>query len=200
MRLPSRSDLAYLQRSLLLFMLCLFSSAAMMWLSFSFLQHTESGLEQDKHLLISVRSRLKTIQDESAKLPEYSARYAALSNQKILSDENRLDLMESLEQARKSYRLRNFRYNIAPQEAFLHEAAMTSRISNLNMQTSLIHEVQLLEFLSALRSASNGLFIVKGCTLELNATPGPVSTEDLVYPLHAECDGGWVTMRYGLQP
>lgn len=200
MRLLSRADLAYLQRSLLLFMLCLLSSAAMMWLSFSFLQHTESGLVQDKHLLITLRSRLETVQDESAKLPEYSARYTALSNQKILSDENRLDLMESLEQARKSYRLRNFRYNIAPQEAFLHGTSMTSRISNLNMQANLIHEVQLLEFLSALRSASNGLFIVKGCTLEPNTTPDPAGTENSIYPLHAECDGGWITMKYGLQP
>ncbi len=201
MRPYAKSDWTYLRHSLLLFLLCLLCGAAMIWLSLTFLQHTQSALEQARLLLAASRNRLEIVQDESARLPVYSARYSELSSQKILSGENRLDLLESLERAGKHHKLRSLRYNITPQEAYLHAGSgkqgMNSRISKLNLQAELIHEVQLLDFLSTLRAESNGLFVVTGCTLEPNTPSGPLPENNL-YPLHAECNGGWITMQYGL--
>jgi hypothetical protein len=191
----SRADLPHLKLSLLAFMFSVLIGGGILWLSTMFLDHAHQARQAAQRQLIDARKKLGDAQSDFANISIYAREYASLVEHKIIGSEQRLDWMEELAALHQHHYVGDFKYTIAPQQPYLPNPALDTgnfelKLSGLNLQLDLLHEMQLMRFLDALRSNSKGWFIIDHCTLERSN-----ATSNLTAPLKAECAGGWVTMH-----
>lgn len=193
----SRTDLHDLRWSLLAFVASLFSAGSAIWMSDEYLTRTLLQLRTAQQQVDAARAELFTTQDDLDNISGYAAEYASLQERNIAADEQRLDWIEEMEKLRRRFHLSNLKYTIAPQQAYAsepppHTGNLNINHSSLHLQTDLLHEMQLVDFFAALRSAKQGYFIIHRCELERTGT-----NDETAPQLKADCTGGWVTLMPG---
>jgi hypothetical protein len=72
---------------------------------------------------------------------------------------------------------------------------MNIHFSSIDLQTGLLHEMQLMDFFSALRSEKKGYFLINRCELEQTGKNGEIAAITDIR-LSANCSGGWITMQH----
>lgn len=185
------SDLAHLKWSLAALVT---AAAAAVWLvdyGEDFKQQALKEKQAAQARLAEARTQLATAQSDAENMTSYKLEYEALVAQKVIGDEQRLDLVEGLEQLRKQNIVRDFKYTIAPRQPYTPNPPQEAGnfalyLSPMTMQIELLHEEQLDALFSAIQTQMQGWFILDGCTL----TRGGAGE-----PLKAECGGGWFTMK-----
>ncbi len=195
----SKSDLPLLKWSLLACTISLLVSGGAIWLSSDYVDQSLKSRQQAQLHLIDARKQLSDAQSDLENMSIYAREYASLVDYKIIGGEQRLDWMEGLSKMRSGQYVVDFKYTIAPQQSYTPNPALDLgnyelKLSGLNLQLDLLHEMQLIKFFDALRSNIRGWFIIDHCTLERSGanTPGEVSSAP---QLKAECGGGWITMK-----
>lgn len=143
--------------------------------------------------LNSARNQLTTAHEDRKNMATYADEYAALAEGGVIGDGHRMNWLEGLESLRRQHLASAFRYTIAPQKPYTPLQPINSEMfdiqySEMKLEFELLHEGQLLNFFSALRSQINGHYHLEGCTLRRSSTndaPG----------IKAECHGGWITLK-----
>lgn len=195
----SKDDLPFLKLSLGALTLSIVLAAGMVSYSDSYLARSkQSRADAQKHLL-DARAQLVAAQGDQENMSSYSQEYLSLQNQKVIGAEQRLDWIEGMEKLRQQGIVLDFKYTISPQQGYAPNPPVDAgnfqlNRSNMSMQIDLLHEEQLLQFITALHSQLKGWFMLDGCTLS-RATAGVEGS-----PLKAECTGGWFTMKNGNMP
>lgn len=190
----SKDDLPFLKLSLGALALSVALAAGMITYSDSYLAQSQKARAEAQKQLTDARSLLIAAQGDQENMSSYSLEYLALQDQKVIGAEQRLDWMEGMEKLRQQGIVLDFKYTIAPQQAYAPNPPVEAgnfqlNRSNMTMQIDLLHEEQLLKFISAMRSQLKGWFMLDGCDLSrINA-----AVEGS--PLKAECTGGWFTMK-----
>lgn len=186
------SDLAELKWSLAALVT---AAAAAVWLvnygeAFKHQAFREKQAAQTQ--LNEARTQLATAQSDAENMAFYKLEYEALVEQKVIGDEQRLDWVEGLEKLRKQGLVRDFKYTIAPQQAYTPNPPQEAgnfalNLSPMTLQIELLHEEQLDALFKAIQTQMQGWFILDGCSI----TPGTAPGESL----RADCSGGWFTLK-----
>jgi len=153
----SRADLPLLKWSLLAITLSLLIGSAAIWLSAKYIDHALAERQQAQRQLLDARKQFSDAQSDLANMSIYSHEFSSLVAYKIIGGEQRLDWMEELAKLHQLHYVVDFKYTIAPQQPYLPNPALDSgnfelKLSGLNLQLDVLHEMQLIRFLDALRS------------------------------------------------
>ena len=194
-----KADLLHLKWSLLAFTLSLIIGSSAIWLSAKYVDHARKERQQAQRQLIDARKKLSDAQSDLANMSIYSREFASLVDYKIIGGEQRLDWMEELAKLHQHHYVIDFKYTIAPQQPYTPNPALDTgnfelKLSGLNLQLDLLHDMQLIRFMDALRSNVKGWFIIDHCSLERNGATN-VNADAVSPNIKAECEGGWITMK-----
>jgi len=188
----SAADIPEIKWSLLAFGASLVVAAGLINVSASYQRQAKQDRQTAQQLLTAAREQLIAAQSDLENMATYQMEFQALDAQKVIGNEQRLDWMEGLEKVRQQGHVLDFKYSIAPQQAYvpnppLDTGNLALNISPMTLQIDLLHEEQLLHLFTALNTRMPGWFMLERCSLSpANAQGGP---------LRAECAGGWLTMK-----
>lgn len=190
----SKDDLAEIKLSLGALVLSIVLSAALISLSGSYLENSLKESQSAQSRLNDSRMQLIAAQSDQENMSSYALEYNALLAQKVIGNEQRLDWMEGLEKLRQQGTVLDFKYTIAPQQAYAPNPPLDAgnfqlSRSSMTLQIDLLHEEQLLTLFAEMRKQLNGWFMLDGCVISRTGT------DDEIRPLKAECTGGWFTMK-----
>lgn len=155
--------------------------------------------QQDWHLaqrqLRAAQTQFDNAKQDQDNVDSYLGEYTASLEQKLIGTETRLDWVENLEKLRAQKLVVGFRYSIEPQKLYAAQPAIASgnfdiHYSRMKLELELLHEGQLITFLDALRNQIKGWYHLERCEIKRNATEHSNNIG-----LHAECDGGWITLQ-----
>jgi len=198
----SGSDFHLMRWSVLAVCASALIGAIILYSSGEYAQSARNDRRNAQNLLDDARNRLAGALQDQENMAIYAGEYGALLERNIIGDDQRLDWMEGLENIRRKNLVTDFRYNIAPQKAFVSQPPIDSgnfdiHYSEMKLQFDLLHEGQLLNFFDALRTNIKGQYQLEGCSLQRSAA---TIGEDHDTPaaaayLKAECSGGWITLK-----
>jgi hypothetical protein len=190
----SKADLDELKWSLGAFALSLGLSGALISLSGTYLEHSQKESQMAQKQLNDSRLQLVAMRSDQENMSSYALEYNALLAQKVIGNEQRLDWMEGLEKLRQKGIVLDFKYTIAPQQAYAPNPTVDAgnfqlSRSSMTLQIEMLHEEQLLSLFADMRKELNGWFMLDGCSISRTGAL------DDIAPLKANCTGGWFTMK-----
>jgi hypothetical protein len=166
-------------------------------------EYTQKNFRIAQNQMNDARNRLEAAHQDQGNLAVYAKDYSVMEERKIIGDDHRLDWMEGLDKLRQQNLAVDFRYSITPQKNYAPQPAIDSgsfdiHYSEMKLQFDLLHEGQLLNFFSALRSQIKGQYQLDGCTMQRTAA-GDRDSDDIdpstTTHLKAQCSGGWITLK-----
>lgn len=189
-------DFALLRNAVLVFLavlaVALAAVAGSAWyLHRAHLEEAAAMLERD-----SARTRLAHAETEKEEIRQYQPQFIELRRRGLVGPERRLDWVEAIRQIQEQRRLLPLTYEIEVQQPYRLETTLPTGDyallgSRMVLHMDLLHELDLLNFLSDLRL--NGTFAVQDCVIRrvAGATPAP----GVVAPtLNADCTLNWLTL------
>ncbi len=190
------SDFRLIRWSMLAICATAFASALILYSSAKYAEQTRKNHGDALQQLNEARSHLNGALEDKENMAVYADKYATLADFSVIGDDRRLDWVEGLENIRQQDLVTDFRYNIAPQTAYVPQPPIDSgdfdiRYSEMKLQFDLLHEGQLLDFFTALRSQIKGWYLLEGCTMQRTAA----ADGNPAIHITAECNGGWITLK-----
>ncbi len=146
------------------------------------------------------QGKLSRARDEELEIKKKIARYNDLSGRGVFGDEHRLDWIEQIRRIKDTRKLIDIQYEIAPQQT-LDAATLPGSSGNyvflastMQIRMKLLHEDDLLNFLSDLRESAHAYLRVRRCDVErLPKTSG--ESGGIPSQLSADCTIDWITIR-----
>jgi len=142
------------------------------------------------------RSRLAHAETEKEEIRLYQPQFIDLRRRGLVGPERRLDWVEAIRQIQEQRRLLPLTYEIEVQQPYRLETALPTGDyallgSRMALHMDLLHELDLLNFLSDLRLA--GTFAVQDCVIRRSAAAAPAAGA-LAPTLNADCTLNWLTL------
>jgi len=189
-------DVSLLRNAVLVFLgtlvLALAAVLASTWqLRQAQLEEAAALLERD-----SARNRLAHAETEKEEIRQYQPQFIALRRRGLVGPERRLDWIEAIRQIQEQRRLLPLSYEIEVQQPYRLETALPTGDysllgSRMSLHMDLLHELDLLNFLSDLRQT--GTFAVQDCTIRRTAAAPPAPGVPAP-TLNADCTLNWLTL------
>lgn len=195
----SKSDFVLLRWSLAAVCASILLSSVILYSSGEYASSAEKQRNAAQRQMNDARKRLNMARDDQDNLAVFSKEYDALEKNRIIGDDHRLDWIEGLEKLRDQNLVQSFSYSISPQKTYAPQPAISAgnfdmHYSEMKLQFELLHEAQLLDFLTALRSQVTGWYQMNGCKMtRTRMTEESVSASGT--NITAECSGGWITLK-----
>jgi hypothetical protein len=195
----SKSDFLLMRWSVSAVCASILLSSVILYSSSEYADFAQKGRNAAQRQMNDARRQLATALQDQESLSDFSREYAALEQNKIIGDDHRLDWMEGLEKLRGQNLVTSFSYNISPQKNYAPQPPIDGgnfdiHYSAMKLQFELLHEGQLLNFFTALRSQAKGWYQLEGCTMQRIDMDGAVATANGTH-INAECSGGWITLK-----
>ena len=179
----------------LMLLLLLGAGAALAWIS-------HQGLARDRRILATTQNELRQAEQRLAHTAqeEREARdpvelYERLKELRIYGEERRLEWIEALARIRTARELAELRYQVERQKVLKTLSGKPSlelRSSTLKIELALLHEGDLLGFLSDLRASGNAYYSVRQCAISRSADAVPAAS--LAPRLRAACQIDLITL------
>jgi hypothetical protein len=195
-------DFSLLRNAVLVFLgallLGLAAVVASIWhLRQAHLQEAAALLERD-----SARLRLAHAETEKEEIRQYQPQFIELRRRGLVGPERRLDWVEAIRRIQEQRRLLPLNYEIDVQQPYRLETALPTGDysllgSRMVLHMDLLHELDLLNFLSDLRV--NGTFAVQDCMIRRSAGAAPAPGV-LAPTLNADCTLNWLTLTPAAAP
>lgn len=145
------------------------------------------------------QEKLARARDEELEIKKKIARFNELSNRGIFGDEHRLDWIELIRGIKEARKLIDVRYEISPQQV-LDAGILPGSSGNyvylastMQLRMKLLHEDDLLNFLSDLRESARAYIRVRRCDVE--RLPRASDSSGIPPQLGADCTIDWITVR-----
>lgn len=146
------------------------------------------------------QGRLSRARDEELEIKNKIARFNALAAHGIFKEEMRLDWIEQIRRIRTAHKLFDIQYEIAPQKLIDpgtlpgSSANYDFLVSAMQLRMKLLHEDDLLNFLSDLRAEAQAYLRIRRCDVErLPKQTGEIA--GIPPQLGADCTIDWITIR-----
>jgi hypothetical protein len=139
-------------------------------------------------------SKLKLVRAEEAEIKQKSALYSNLRARGIIGEEQRLDWVELIKEIKESRKLLDVQYEFSPQQALEAPAlsGFSFKSSPMKLQMKLLHEGDLLNFISDLRKHAKAYVRVRSCNVvRIQRAAAPAGDAAL---LLADCQLDWITI------
>ena len=194
------NELRALQTPLILLLLAVGVGAGLIYQLDRTLISAARELAQQQNQMRDARTRLQKSGDEKEVIVRNLPSYQYLQRVGFVGDEQRLNWLEGLRLSNQQAQLFGVQYQISPQQAYPYateldpgQMALHQSVMKLNFQ--LLHEGDLMGFLTALGKQGAGFFSVNQCKVERISTAASTRVQP---NLHAECDIAWITARPNL--
>lgn len=138
----------------------------------SWLANARKARDVAKNASGQAQKRLDQVSEEEREIKENMLWYARMAKRGMVDQENRLDLIDSIAKIKTTRKLYEIRYNIDAQKplggypGITPSGAMDLVSSRMKLDMQLLHEEDLLKFLSDLNAAAQSYVSVRRCTLD----------------------------------
>lgn len=161
------------------------------------LTSTKREFTQQQNQMREARTRLQKSGDEKDIIVRYLPNYEYLQRIGFVGDEQRLNWLEGLRQSNQQSQLFGVQYQIGSQQPYayadeLEVGQMTLHQSVMKLDFQLLHEDDLMRFLTTLGKQGAGFFAVNQCKIQ---RVGAGSSIRFQPNLRAACDISWITLR-----
>ena len=178
-------------------LLALAAGAALFWSGGTLQVQAQNELAAAKAEREQNTQRLARIAEEEREVTEKLGVYQRLKQLSILGDENRLEWADTIARIRRERELLDLRYVIARQKLLVSVAGKPGNVdfysSTMRVDLALLHEEDLLRFLSDLRDSGNAYYSVRRC--DVSRTGQALSGTTMTPRLRAECEVDLITIR-----
>jgi len=200
----SRDDLKQLRVPLALAVLLSALGAACLATSGYYLDAAKSARDASRLARVGAQERMAKVAEEEREIRENLLHYERMQRDGMVGEQNRLDWIESIARIKNQRKLFEIRYNIEAQSTLDYPGIIATGaadfvVSRVKLNMLLLHEGDLLNFLSDLQSAGKAHVSVRRCSvtrIERGAAP---SATGLQPRLRAECQVDLVSVR-GIKP
>jgi len=140
--------------------------------------------------------RLARIAEEEREVNQKMDVYQQLKALSILGEERRLEWADTINRIRVQRELLDLRYRVERQKLLNSVPGKPASVdffsSTMRVDLQLLHEEDLLRFLSDLRASGNAYYSVKKCAIQRTGQPGSGAT--MTPRLAAQCDIDLITI------
>lgn len=150
--------------------------------------------------------RFHTLNEKTLLAEEYKARFEALVPVDKYKQENRLALLDALEQIRKKFQLANFKYEIEPRQPYKYNdgllltKGLKTYSSDVSLEFGILHESHLMAVLAEFRNLKTAVTVLHACSLKpVNATIGTgqkIINLSASSNINATCQLKWFTFDF----
>ncbi len=192
----TKSDIKVMRSSLITLSIAICCSLLLIYFSDRQSEIARQNWDSAQQQLRTAQTGLNDAKQDYDNLIDYRDEYAAAVAQHLIGNESRLDWVENLEHMREQKLVADMHYNIGPQKPYVAQPAIDSgnfelKYSEMKLRLDLLHETQLFDFYDALRTQIKGWYQLDECSIVRSAS----GSTSLSTQLHAECNGGWITLR-----
>jgi Tfp pilus assembly protein PilV len=196
------TELKALQSPLIIMIIVLGLSAGLIYQLDQALTASKRELAQQQTQMREARTRLQKSGEEKDVIVRFLPNYQYLQRIGFVGDEQRLSWLEGLRLSNQEAQLFGVQYQIGSQQPYpyateLSAGQLTLHQSVMKLTFQLLHEGDLMSFLTALGKQRAGFFSVNECKLDRIATGGSIRFQP---NLHAICDIAWITLRPASAP
>lgn len=195
--LISKDDFRRIRLSLALALVMIAAGGAIAFGSTRLLETERKANREALSKRNEIQGKLSRARDEEQEIKQKIARFNALQARGIIGEEHRLDWVEQIRQIRNARKLFDIQYEIAPQRPLDGAGAGGGYdffVSTMRLQMPLLHEEDLLNFLSDLRNSARAYIRPRDCKVE-RFPKGPSERGGAMPQLKAECSIDWITIR-----
>src|SRR5688500_6690267 len=143
------------------------AGAGLIWGVNSQLARAKSALAAAQAERSQTAERLARIAEEEREVKEKLAVYQHLKRLNILGEERRLEWADTMTRIRAQRELLDLRYRVERQRPLVSlpgkPASVDFYASSMRVELALLHEEDLLRFLSDLRGSGNAYYVVRRC-------------------------------------
>jgi len=191
------AELKALQTPLIVLVMVIALGAGLIYQLDRTLSTAKRELAQQQAQMREARTRLQKSGEEKDVITRYLPNYQYLQRIGFVGDEQRLNWLEGLRLSNQQTRLFGVQYQIGSQQPYpyaaeLNPGQLTLHQSVMKLSFQLLHEGDLMDFLTTLGKQGAGFFAVNECKLDRLNTGGSIRFQP---NLHAECDIAWITLR-----
>jgi len=191
------AELKALQAPLIILVIVLGLGAGIVYQLDQTLSATKRELAQQQAQMREARTRLQKSGEEKELIVRYLPNYEYLQRIGFVGDEKRLNWLEGLRLSNQQAQLFGVQYQIGSQQQYpyaaeLNPGQLTLHQSVMKLSFQLLHEGDLMSFLTALGKQGAGFFAVNECKLDRANTGGSIRFQP---NLRADCDIAWITLR-----
>jgi len=193
------AELKALQTPLIVLVVVIGLGAGLIYQLDQTLTATKRELAQHQTQMREARTRLQKSGEEKEVIVRYLPNYQYLQRIGFVGDEQRLNWLEGLRLSNQQAQLFGVQYQIGSQQPYPYAAELdpgqlTLHQSVMKLNFQLLHEGDLMSFLTALGKQGSGFFAVNECKLDRANTGGSIRFQP---NLRADCDLAWITLRAG---
>jgi len=149
----------------------------------------------------AARKRFLYAESEKMEIRVYQPLFVELQRRHFVGAESRLDWVDAIRQIQERRRLLPLTYEIEPQQPYKIEGRLSTgdyqlRGSRMTLHMDLLHEMDLLGFLTDLRQ--HGVFTVQQCAIRRTAgAAAGVGATGPAADLTSDCTLNWLTLTPG---
>jgi len=145
------------------------------------------------------QKRVAQVAEEEREIQENLVHYRRMVERGMAAQENRLDVIDVIARIKNDRRLFEIRYNIEPQKPLQYDGIVRSTpvdlvASRLKLEMLLLHEEDLLNFISDLEASRKGFVSVRSCIVS-RIDRGTAPTPTVVPRLRSECEVDLVALK-----
>lgn len=192
----SKDELRKLALPLLLGIVLLGAGGGLIWKANASLAAAKRELAAAQADRMQNTERLARIAEEEREVNEKIEVYQHLKRLNILGEEKRLEWADAMSRIRAQRELLDLRYRVERQRLLVSvpgkPASVDFNASSMRVDLALLHEEDLLRFLSDLRSSGNAYYAVKRCSMM--RTGQPATGAGIAPRLSAQCDIDLITV------
>jgi hypothetical protein len=190
-------DLKVLRVPLAMLCAVLVAAGAAGYYTHTLVEQARAALARQKGELQAAQTRMRQSGDERDTIVKYADRYRELERLGFAGEEQRINWLDALRTANSSIGLFGINYQIGVQHAYpyaaeLNPGGLVLHESIMELDMNLMHEVDLLRFLDALRAQRVGLFQVRDCSLTRTERSDTLRNQAYIA---AKCNLSWLTAK-----
>ncbi len=192
----SREELKKLVLPLLAALLLLGAGGGLIWGAGESLRDATRRLAAAQADRTQNSQRLARIAEEEREVKEKMEVYGHLKRLNIIGEERRLEWADAITRIRAQRELLDLRYRVERQRLLVSLPGKPGNVdfyaSSMKVNLALLHEEDLLRFLSDLRNTGNAYYVVRRCAI---SRTGQAATGTNIVPrLNADCDIDLITV------
>lgn len=179
--------------------LALLLTLALSLVAWHFMRESARQADAAEQAAERLRKQAARLQSEEQDMRAKIARYMVIEARGIIGNEHRLDWVELMRAIQRERKLLGLEYEIQPRQSLAENATAngTGHVfmnSAMKVQLPLLHEDDLLNFLSDMHAGAAAFTRLRSCKLQRNGATSAAEGNGLRAQLNAECQIDWITL------
>jgi hypothetical protein len=198
----AREDLKHLRLPAIAAVALVALGAAAMAVSEHYMALANTARAAARAQRITAQERMSKASDEEREIRENLVSYRKMQDQGMTGPENRLDWIDSIAKIKTERKLFEIKYSIEAQKALDYPGIVSAGatdfvVSRIMLDMTLLHEEDLLNFLSDLQGVGKSLVSVRRCSIARLDRSSLAASQTLLPRLHSECQIDLITLKGG---